>query len=106
MANVDGTIDGPTVGEEDQRSITKLHEKLKGLEILKGTEHPESLVTVMALAHIYYDTRQLDLADKMYYRAFCGSERTHRPTHIIVYKTASNYGVCLIDLRRFDDAGM
>ena len=38
-------------------------------------------------------------------RAFCGAERTHRKTHIIVYKIASIYGVCLFERRLFDDAG-
>lgn len=92
------------MSQEDQDTIAGLLEKLKGLEVLKGTEHPESISTVRELGQIYYRTRQFEHADRMFYRAFCGAERTHRKTHIIVYRIASIYGCLLIDTRKFDKA--
>jgi tetratricopeptide (TPR) repeat protein len=97
-------MEGPTVSQEDQDTITGLLEKLKQLEVIKGTEHPESIATVRELGEIYYRTRQFEHADRMFYRAFCGAERTHRKTHIIVYRVASIYGRLLIDTRKFDKA--
>lgn len=103
LAELDG-IEGPTVNEEDAQLTKELLSQLKQLEVSKGTEHPESLVIVITLARLYYRTRQLVLADFMYYRAFSGAERTHRPTHILVYTFASNYGVCLVDMRQYETA--
>ena len=103
LAELDG-IEGPTVNEEDAQLTKDLMSQLKQLEVIKGTEHPESLVVVITLARLYYRTRQLALADFMFYRAFSGAERTHRPTHILVYTFASNYGVCLVDMRQYESA--
>lgn len=97
-AALDG-LEGPTVSDEDQAYINDLLGRLKVLELKVGTEHPTSLEIVIELARIFYRTRQLDKADHFFYRAFCGAERTHRKTHIIVYRIASTYGVCLYDMR-------